>query len=85
MIITQSSITSASSDATQTRLLSRSELGLVAGGPMGAPTLGQQPGPQGEAPRQLTMAEVLLVAGGPMGSPTLGVSPDKEVNGSPTR
>lgn len=52
---------------------------------MGAPTLGQQPGPQGEAPRQLTAAEVVLVAGGPMGFPSLGVPPDTEVIGSPNR
>lgn len=78
-------MSSASNETTRIRPLAAQELGLVAGGPMGSPTLGQQPGPLGEAPRQLTAAEVVLVAGGPMGFPSLGAPPDTQATGTPSR
>jgi hypothetical protein len=53
------------------RMLTPEEAKQVAGGPMGSPTLGQQPGSQGEQPRLLTAEEVRAVAGGPMGFPSL--------------
>lgn len=83
MTLISTSGTSASSESTHIRPLSVQEIGQVAGGPMGFPSLGQQPGQQGDAPRQLTAADLALVAGGPMGYPGLAVPPDTEASGSP--
>lgn len=77
--------TLASSEPTSIRPLAAHELGLVAGGPMGFPGLGQKPGPQGNEPRLLTASELTLVAGGPAGYPGLALPPDTEIGGSPVR
>jgi hypothetical protein len=64
------------------RPLTPDEAKQVAGGPMGSPTLGQQPGSQGEQPRLLTAEEVRAVAGGPMGFPSLSTPFDPKAVGT---
>jgi hypothetical protein len=75
------SITKATPQLMGIRPLTPEEAKQVAGGPMGAPTLGQQPGSQGEQPRLLTAEEVRAVAGGPMGYPGLSTPSDPKAVG----
>lgn len=85
MTLIPTNAATAPNEAKRIRPLTAHELGLVAGGPMGFPGLGQQPGPQDGEPRQLTPVELALVAGGPMGYPGLALPPETELDGSPNR
>jgi hypothetical protein len=76
------SITKATPQLMGMRPLRPEEAKQVAGGPMGSPTLGQQPGAQGEQLRLLTAEEVRAVAGGPGGYPVLCTAPDPKAVGT---